>query len=67
MKKDSEMAPSVPEPAPLPPATARPDGSGYEWPSPIRQVHAAFRGHPYRQDGLLAFCYPAAQPHLADE
>ena len=82
------MAPSVPKPAPVRTAIARPDGSGfqrpdgagyerqgslgygrqdgpgygrqdgpgYEWPSPIRQMHAAFRGHPYRQDALLVFC-----------
>jgi signal transduction histidine kinase len=53
------MAPTVPEPAPVHPAThpatARPDGPGSEWPSPLRQVQAAFRGHPYRQDGLLTF------------
>lgn len=34
----------------------RPDGPGHEWPSPIRQLRAAFRGHPCRQDALLAFC-----------
>ena len=60
------MAPTVPEPVPdqavLPTrastAPARPDGSAsaYEWPSPIRQLRAAFRGHPFRQDLLVVLC-----------
>jgi hypothetical protein len=32
----------------------RPGGLAFEWPSAIRRVQAAFRGHPYRQDVLLA-------------
>ena len=63
------MAPTVPEPEPVShqSATARPEGlgpgqglgiglglgPGSEWPSPIRQLRHAFRGHTYRQDALL--------------
>ena len=49
------MAPIVPEPGPEQSArpTSRPTGLGYEWPSTIRRLYAAFRGHPYRQDTLL--------------
>ena len=57
------MAPTVPEPVqPAPPVpdrsavSARPTGPAYEWPSPIRQLRAAFRGHPLRQDVLLVLC-----------
>jgi signal transduction histidine kinase len=48
------VAPTVPEPVPDHSATARPAGPVSEWPIPIRQLRAAFRGHPYRQDVLLA-------------
>jgi signal transduction histidine kinase len=54
--KESSVAPTVPEPAPDQTATARPDGPMYEWPTPIRPLGAVFRGHPYRQDVLLALC-----------
>ena len=36
--------------------TARPTAPGYEWPTPIRQLRDAFRGHPYRQDALVVLC-----------
>lgn len=38
------------------PGTARPGGTGLEWPRAIRQLNAAFRGHPYRQDVLISLC-----------
>ena len=53
---ESSVAPTVPEPATDQTATARPDGPVYDWPSPIRQLYAAVRGHPYRQDVPLALC-----------
>ena len=46
----------MPEPAPEQPVYTRPSGPAYDWPSPLRQLHAAFRGHPYRQDAPLALC-----------
>jgi signal transduction histidine kinase len=54
--KESSVAPTVPEQVPDRSATARPESLGYEWPSPIRQLRAAFRGHLYRQNALLALC-----------
>ncbi|MEZ0111574.1 signal transduction histidine kinase [Catenulispora sp. EB89] len=44
-----------PEPGSEWPGTAqRPVGPGFEWPRSARRVQAAFRGHPYRQDVVLA-------------
>jgi signal transduction histidine kinase len=45
----------VPEPEPERPARAR-AGGGYEWPKPLEHLRTVFRGHPYRQDVLLALC-----------
>jgi signal transduction histidine kinase len=44
----------VSEPEFVPSATAPPSGAGDEWPKPFRQVRAVFRGHPARQDVLIA-------------
>lgn len=54
--RDNSVAPTMPERDPDRSAVARPEGPGYEWPSPIRQLRAALRGHQYRQDALLALC-----------
>jgi signal transduction histidine kinase len=59
------VASTVPEPVPEPTATARPVGPVNELPTPIRQLRAAFRGHPYRQDvlqALLMFLLAFAPP-----
>ncbi|MEY9856318.1 signal transduction histidine kinase [Catenulispora sp. GAS73] len=45
-----EDAPGFEEPG----TTPRPVGPGFEWPRSARRVQAAFRGHPYRQDVVLA-------------
>jgi len=60
------VASNVPEPVPdqtvltarVSTVPVRPGGiaTASEWPSPIRQLRAAFRGHPYRQDVLLVLC-----------
>jgi len=51
------VPPTVPpEPAPEQAVYERPTGPAYDWPSPLRQLHAAFRGHLYRQDAPLALC-----------
>ena len=54
--RDNSVAPTVPERDPDRSAAARPEGPGYEWPSPIRQLRAVLRGHRYRQDVLLGLC-----------
>ena len=54
--RDNSVAPTVPEQDPDRSAAVRPEGPGYEWPSPIRQLRALLRGHRYRQDVLLGLC-----------